>query len=293
MELLQLRYFRDAAICENFSEVSRKHLVPQSYISKTIKNLEKELNTTLFDRNGKKVYLNDNGRYFLEKIAPALESIDEGVRHFSMTKQSNISLYIQAGSRFASLIIADYLHSSSDIFISCINQTSYDMSTDSFDFTFMQLQEDMTGYKYVEVLNDSFAIAVHSSLPLASKESVAIEELANEEFINYYRGVGIRDFTDAYCKSHGFTPYVRYEVTNGAAYSYYLQKRKAIGLVSVASWYLNFERDITLIPLEAPLNRTLILAWDERKTLTNEEELFKQYVIQWFNDLLKNQSTKE
>lgn len=40
MELLQLRYFRDAAEMENFSKAAKKNLVPQPSISKTISKLE-------------------------------------------------------------------------------------------------------------------------------------------------------------------------------------------------------------------------------------------------------------
>ena len=40
MELLQLRYFKDAAELENFSMVAKKNMVPQPSISKTIGKLE-------------------------------------------------------------------------------------------------------------------------------------------------------------------------------------------------------------------------------------------------------------
>ena len=68
MELLQLRYFKEACESENFSAVANKYMVPQPSISKTIKKLENELGVQLFDRNGKKISLNGNGRYFYEKI---------------------------------------------------------------------------------------------------------------------------------------------------------------------------------------------------------------------------------
>lgn len=82
MELLQLRYFKDAAEIENFSKVAEKNMVPQPSISKTIKKLEDELGCNLFDRNGKKISLNDNGKYFYQHIFPALANIDEAVKRF-------------------------------------------------------------------------------------------------------------------------------------------------------------------------------------------------------------------
>ena len=74
MELLQLRYFKDAAELENFSMVAKKNMVPQPSISKTIGKLEDELGVLLFDRQGKRIVLNDNGKFFYEKVSAALNN---------------------------------------------------------------------------------------------------------------------------------------------------------------------------------------------------------------------------
>ena len=41
MELLQLKYFCDAAECENFSRTAEKYRVPTSNISQTVKRLDR------------------------------------------------------------------------------------------------------------------------------------------------------------------------------------------------------------------------------------------------------------
>ena len=79
MELLQLRYFKDCAELENFSKVARKNMVPQPSISKTISKLENELGAQLFDRVGRKIILNQNGKFFYDKISTALKNIDDGI----------------------------------------------------------------------------------------------------------------------------------------------------------------------------------------------------------------------
>ena len=149
MELLQLRYFRDAAEMENFSKAAEKNLVPQPSISKTISKLEQELGVRLFDRNGKKISLNTNGRYFYEKVNLALTQLDDGINHFKTPLQTNISIYIQAGNRFISMLTADFLTSTSDIFVSSVNQISNNTKS-NYDFTFMQLFDDMHGYRILK-----------------------------------------------------------------------------------------------------------------------------------------------
>ena len=49
MELLQLKYFKDAALTENFSHTAKNFYVPQSAVSQSIKRLETELGVELFN----------------------------------------------------------------------------------------------------------------------------------------------------------------------------------------------------------------------------------------------------
>lgn len=72
MELLQLKYLCTAARFENFSRAAKFHNIPQSAISKTIAQLERELGTQLFVRNGNRVTLNERGKRFCREVSRAL-----------------------------------------------------------------------------------------------------------------------------------------------------------------------------------------------------------------------------
>ena len=66
MELFQLRYFLTVAKYENFSKAADELLVSQPSISKAIMQLEQELGVQLFDRNGKRIKLNNAGKALQE-----------------------------------------------------------------------------------------------------------------------------------------------------------------------------------------------------------------------------------
>ena len=76
MEILQLKYFCDAAQTQNFSKTAKKFLVPPSNISQTIKRLEKEVETTLFERHANKIKLNDAGLLFYKNAKTALNILE-------------------------------------------------------------------------------------------------------------------------------------------------------------------------------------------------------------------------
>lgn len=80
MELLQLKYLCTAARLENFSRAARHHNIPQSAISKTIAQLERELGVQLFIRNGNRVTLSEAGRKFCREVQRSLNILNEAAQ---------------------------------------------------------------------------------------------------------------------------------------------------------------------------------------------------------------------
>ena len=58
MELLQLKYFCDAAKTQNLSETARKYNVSTSSVSRTIKRLEDEIDCNFFDHHANNLKAN-------------------------------------------------------------------------------------------------------------------------------------------------------------------------------------------------------------------------------------------
>ncbi len=81
MELLQLKYLCTAARFENFSRAAKFHNIPQSAISKTIAQLERELGAQLFVRNGNRVVLNERGKQFCREVSRALGILNDAAQH--------------------------------------------------------------------------------------------------------------------------------------------------------------------------------------------------------------------
>ena len=80
MDTEWLRTFLVAAKTENFGETAEKRFLTQSTVTKHIHHLEKELKTSLFERNGKRVSLNITGAYFASKTEKVIELLDDSLR---------------------------------------------------------------------------------------------------------------------------------------------------------------------------------------------------------------------
>ena len=280
MELLQLRYFKDAAELENFSAVAEKNMVPQPSISKTIKKLEAELGVSLFDRNGKHITLNGNGKFFYEKVSAALGELNEGIDHFKNIN-TNIVLYPQAGARFISLLIADFLTTKEKIYLSTVNYSS-DLNN-NYDFTFMQTNVDMSGFEYINLMDDEIICIASDSHPLASKKIISLEDIKDENYIAHYSSMNLRVFTDAFCREQGgFTPRVVYETNDYLALRYLISQNRGIGLMPKTFFELQPAKNIVSLELKEKAYRSLALAWDKNKKLNNAEKEFVQFCKEWF-----------
>lgn len=80
MDTEWLRTFIVAAKTENFRETAEKRFIMQSTVTKHIRNLEKELQIMLFDRNSKQVKLNHVGVHFLQQAEKIVETIDDAIK---------------------------------------------------------------------------------------------------------------------------------------------------------------------------------------------------------------------
>ncbi len=81
MELTQLKYFVKLADELNFTEAAKQLFITQSTLSLSIKKLEDECGTPLFDRVGKSTYITDAGRVFADFARRAIKETDSGIRY--------------------------------------------------------------------------------------------------------------------------------------------------------------------------------------------------------------------
>ncbi len=77
MELRQLHYFLAIAECENMTQAAKMIHVSQPTLSTTLRDLEHELGFPLFTRTGKRLSLNESGRYFAKRVREAFDLLEE------------------------------------------------------------------------------------------------------------------------------------------------------------------------------------------------------------------------
>ena len=78
MNLNQLYYFKTVAKLQHFRQAANELNVSQPSLSLAISNLEKDLRTYLFERQGRNVTLTKYGKLYLEYVEEALSILEVG-----------------------------------------------------------------------------------------------------------------------------------------------------------------------------------------------------------------------
>lgn len=95
MDIKQLKYFIEIANTRNLSQAARNLFVTQPTLSFTIKKLEAELNTRLFDQHDKSYNLTQSGKLLYnrgEKIVNDFDTLVNRIQHMKSDSKEVIRL---------------------------------------------------------------------------------------------------------------------------------------------------------------------------------------------------------
>ena len=94
--LNSLRVFLTAARLQGFSKAADQLGLTQAAVSRSIRTLEDDLGTQLFDRRNRSVFLTQQGQVFYDSVAPSLEAVAAAAQSIRQPLESNeISLFSQ------------------------------------------------------------------------------------------------------------------------------------------------------------------------------------------------------
>lgn len=263
MDLLQLKYFQDAANTENFSQTAAKFMVPPSCISLYIKKLETELDTKLFDRVGNRVRLNDNGKLLLStanNIFLELDMVQNKLSNTSDVLSGEISMLIEANRRMIISYIGSFKKDYPQISFKIEHKKMTKYS--DYDIVITSKELDPSLFEQKTLVKERFVLAVCSEHPLAQNTSVYFNMLENERFISMQKQSSMRESTDLLCALNGFTPQITIESDDPSHIRTYVSLGLGVALVPEHTWDGQYPDNVVLLPLNGKsLERETKVYW--------------------------------
>ncbi len=245
MELLQLRYFCDAAETQNFSKTARKFLVPTSNISQSVKRLERELGIELFEHRANRIVLADAGRRFYDKVKGALDSLDSArleAMGGGMCAGGEIKLLVLCNRRLVMDAIEKFKKERSDVSFVIRHELEADMDYDL-------LISDKSPYGYSEkylLVEDDILLAIGKDNPLAACDSLSVSDLRDEHFITMPRGRSLYHLTNSICLDAGFSPNISLLTDDPSYIRKHVELGLGIAFVPSCSWSGLFSDNVVL-----------------------------------------------
>ena len=238
MELLQLKYFCDAAKTQNLSETARKYNVPTSNISNAIKRLETELQCEFFDHCANKIFLNEQGKVFYEKASSALNFLDDAkimIKENSTILSGEIHLRCKSNRGLVTDAMEEFIKVYPDV---KFKMTFGEAPMEDTDLLISYTLPTEAKEKIL-ILEEDLPIAMRKDNPLSSKEDLKISDLEKERFI-----VGLAVQTDEECKKAGFVPNIAFELNDPAYIRKYIEMGLGIAFIPSVSWRNLFSDNI-------------------------------------------------
>lgn len=283
------RIFLEVANTLSFSDAAKKLFISQSAVSQTIKQLESDLNTTLFQRYAKGVILTKEGTLLKQYAQDALATLSIAEKKLiDMKEMEEGTLSIGAGDTISSNYLIPYLESFHAMYpkikIEVYNRTSLEMvdlvKSGIVDLAFINLplsDKELT-IQPCFVIHDIFVCAKNKTL----KASYTRQEIANMPLILLEKNANSRKFIDHQFKKSHITLNAQIEL---GAHDLLLQFAKIdLGVSCVikefATDYLN-RKLIQEIPMQEPLpKRAIAYTHLKRMPLSNAAQSFLAFVEQ-------------
>ena len=290
MELLWLRYFKKLAETEHLNHTAEQLYVSPPSLSATISRLEKELGVQLFDRSGRGICLNDNGRTFLRYVNIALSAVDEAKHEFTNERESSdthLSIGVTSPVRYQQALISfmkkypeitlshnliDLPHFNSD---ELLHKLDFVLSA-SIDFSFGDC--DST----VLYSDDVPMLAVYSSHPFSPLHEISLYQADKEVFIVTPKGTSSRIFFDNLFAIADIKQVSILECDYSMRRRMIIDKY-GIGLSTLSTSIDDRYSEIKYIRVAEPhYRRSHVISWHLNRNSTKAATLFYNFILSYY-----------
>ncbi len=219
MELLQLKYFVSVAETLSFTRSARLLHVSQPALSYQIQQLEMELGTRLFDRNHKKISLTASGEVFLPLAQAVLFRADEALRvlreHLGEeTGEVRMGCNPSVASYMLPALIASFRANFPRVTVQLVETGDQELTRGvlegRLDFAIVTAPGAPQALDTIPLPSEDLFVTVAPTHRLAARRSVALSELAREEFVIGSDAFNVTLQTIEACRRAGFEPIIAY-----------------------------------------------------------------------------------
>ncbi|HWD63913.1 MAG TPA: LysR substrate-binding domain-containing protein [Solirubrobacteraceae bacterium] len=278
MDLRQLRYLVALSEEGSFTRAAAREHVAQPALSQQIRRLEEELGITLVERTTRSLAITDAGELLIARARRALAELEaarddllrlKGIR----SGRVNLGVMHTMGPIDISLALAVFHERYPEVELTVREQSSEELAellrVDELDLAFLSVTErvESHGLSLHQLVSEELVVMLPHGHRLASRRTLRVAELAEEEFISYREGSRIRELLVGAAEQAGFHPKVKLESNESQRVRRLVARGMGVAILP-ASDAVAPGAPVSVVRLRAPaLTRDITLAWRAQRRL--------------------------
>lgn len=285
MELMQIRYFLEAAKTKHMTNSAKNLHITQPALTQAIRRLEKDLGVPLFAAKGRNIVLTEYGRYLQRKLEPLIEQMDaipEQLKMMVALESETIHMNVLAASGLVMEAIIEYKKEHEEINF----QLQQNSESELYDIAVTtKLFYQGAGEENSFACAEEIYLAVPKNQRYQGRTSVCLAEAAEEGFISLLGSREFRYICDRFCQHAGFTPKIIFESDNPAAVKNMIAANMGIGFWPEFTWGSIENEQVRLLKIEEPVcQRDIIINYNRNKMDSRNVIDFYEFLPGFFSD---------
>ncbi|AUJ29454.1 MAG: LysR family transcriptional regulator [Liquorilactobacillus hordei] len=280
MNFSHLYCFMSVATHESITLAAKELFISQPAASKSIKQLENELGVKLFDRKGRNLKLNQQGRIFFTYVSDSLELLNRGISTVKSKGRNNtmINVLFTVGSPFIAEIAVRIKEKMPDIQLNIRQQKNLQKDLKQFDFVISSQQ--IRDFSSIPLLTEPIELGwKKNSFEITDTNSLI--DFVKFDFVSLSDSTELQQQISTFLDNINIPLNFKYQSDEPATVRQLIQSGLGIGFIPKISWH-HIDDSIELRKIDDKnLQRTIYLN-TPHTTLSLEQQNFKNEVIDVF-----------
>lgn len=292
MELNQIKQFRVIANTESISAAAELLYIAQPSLSQTLKRLEEELGTQLFDRRGKKIVLNSAGKIFLkycDEIIISLDSAKKELAEYSGNRKVDINIAVDS----TSLLIKDVADKMRKHYSWSVPHF-YIGSNKDWDLKICSSMGPDYGSSSTPVIEEHIGVIFPKGHPLSALPEITKQDISEYELISLNHADNITKIIAAYCKNADLHPNITMYVETPSIMCDLIERGFGIAFAPQCTEYNHYKDKLEFrLIKDMPMRHYVHLVMNNKRLITQELQNCYNAIAEFYIDYASNYNCSE
>jgi len=293
MNLKHLQYFRVLANLEHYTKAAEELYITQPSLSHAISEMEKELGTYLFEKNGRNIKITKHGKLFLGYVDNALKELETGEKTLKelispTIGRIDLGFIYTLGAHLIPKLMKDFsfIENNEKITFSLSQGASINiisgLKSDKFDLIFSSYVENEPNIEFIPVFEQELILIVNKSHPLAIYDEIDLKDTQNYNYISFVKESGLYPVISKIFTDTNINPNIICRVEEDSAIAGLVSIDYGIAIIPNIWIIDNF--NVKRIKIKNNIDKRYIyLAYIKNKHLSPTVEKFKEFTISNIN----------